>query len=45
MMKSEKTLMVDSLKVPGVNKTNDSISVPNINLKQILPVEVEKLAT
>lgn len=45
MMKSGKTLIVDSLKVPGVNKTNDSISVPNIYLKQILPVEVEKLAT
>lgn len=45
MMKSGKTLIVDSLKVPGVNKTNDSISVPKIYLKQIHPVEVEKLAT
>ena len=44
--KSEETLMVDKLKVAGVNKmNNDWISLPKVYSKKTLPVEKEEVAT
>ena len=44
--KSEETLMVDNLKVAGVNKmNNDWISLPKVYSKKTLPVEKEEVAT
>ena len=43
--KSEETLMVDNLKVAGVNKMNDWISLPKVYSKETLPVEKEKVET
>ena len=44
--KSEETLMVDNLKVGGVNKmNNDRISLPKVYSKKTLPVEKEEIAT
>ena len=44
--KSEKTQMVDNVKVPGVNKmNNDWISLPKVYSKETLPVEKEEVAT
>ena len=43
--KSEETLMVDNLKVAGVNKMNNKwISLPRIYLNKTLPVEKEEVA-
>ena len=44
--KSEEILMVDNLKVAGVNKSNnDWISLPKVYSKKTLPVEKEEVAT
>ena len=44
--KSEETLMVDNLKVAGVNKmNNDWISLPKVYSKKTLPVEKEEVVT
>ena len=44
--KSEETLMVDNLKVAGVNKmNNDWISLPKVYSKKTLPVEKDDVAT
>ena len=44
--KSEETLMVDNLKVAGVNKmNNDWISLRKVYSKKTLPVEKEEAAT
>ena len=44
--KSEETLMLDNLKLAGVNKmNNDWISFPKVYSKKTLPVEKEEVAT